>query len=191
MTAITSACWTVFECWEICVTCNPRRSLLRFCIHKTSLCEHTFLRPCCACMTILFCCRRAMAYGPTATPSISYSAQGCVVRDAGSASRGDFHDRDPSALPILLRLLRLPSPFARQAILQLCAPLTPHRVHHSFLKMLDDPHADNAFIAMQALIELAGAELSTGYHRCRCSARIPTTTRQGVVSVQAEHQPQQ
>src|SRR2546429_7041681 len=68
MTAITSACWTVFECWEICVTCNPRRSLLRFCIHKTSLCEHTFLRPCCACMTILFCLPSSNGLRPNRNP---------------------------------------------------------------------------------------------------------------------------
>src|SRR5437016_4142839 len=34
-TTITSECWTVFACWEICVTCNLRRSLFRFWIHKT------------------------------------------------------------------------------------------------------------------------------------------------------------
>ena len=64
--------------------------------------------------------------------------------------------RDPSALPILLRLLRLPSPFARQAILQAVRAINSPQSAPFLLKMLDDPHADNAFIAMQALIELAG-----------------------------------
>jgi hypothetical protein len=64
--------------------------------------------------------------------------------------------RDPSTLPILLRLLRLPSPIARQGILQAVRSINSPQGIPSLLKMLDDPDADNAFIAMQALIELAG-----------------------------------
>jgi hypothetical protein len=64
--------------------------------------------------------------------------------------------RDPSTLPILLRLLRLPSPFARQGILQAVRAINSPQAAPSLLKMLDDSYADNAFIAMQALIELAG-----------------------------------
>ncbi len=64
--------------------------------------------------------------------------------------------RDPATLPILLRLLQLPSPFARQAILQAVRAINSPQSAPSLLKMLDDPYADNAFIAMQALIELAG-----------------------------------
>jgi hypothetical protein len=48
--------------------------------------------------------------------------------------------------------------------------------------MLDDSNADNAFIAMQALIELAGGGVIDWCRRCRRSAKIPPTTRPGVVS---------
>jgi HEAT repeat protein len=65
-------------------------------------------------------------------------------------------EREVSTLPSL-RLLRLPSPFARQAILQAVRAINSPQSAPSLLKMLDDPNADNAFIAMQALIELAGA----------------------------------
>ena len=64
--------------------------------------------------------------------------------------------RDPATLPTLLRLLRLPSPIARQAILQAVRAINSPQSAPSLLKMLDDPNADNAFLAMQALIELAG-----------------------------------
>jgi hypothetical protein len=64
--------------------------------------------------------------------------------------------RDPAALPVLLGLLQLPSPFARQATLQAVRAINSPQSAQSLLKMLDDPNADNAFIAMQALIELAG-----------------------------------
>ncbi len=64
--------------------------------------------------------------------------------------------RDPATLPILLSLLRLPNPFARQAILQAVRTINSPQSAPSLLELLDDPHADNAFIAMQALIELAG-----------------------------------
>jgi hypothetical protein len=64
--------------------------------------------------------------------------------------------RDPATLPILLRLLRLPSPFARQGILQAVRAINSPQSAPSLLKMLDDSYADNAFIAMQALIELDG-----------------------------------
>ena len=100
--------------------------------------------------------------------------------------------RDPSALPILLRLLRLPSPFARQAILQAVRAINSPQSAPFLLKMLDDPHADNAFIAMQALIELAGGGAidwvpplpafreNPNYYAARCREWW-----------QAEHQPQQ
>jgi len=100
--------------------------------------------------------------------------------------------RDPSTLPILLRLLRLPSPFARQAILQAVRAINSPQSAPSLLKMLDDPHADNAFIAMQALIELAGGGAidwvpplplfreNPDYYAARCREWW-----------QAEHQPQQ
>jgi HEAT repeat protein len=64
--------------------------------------------------------------------------------------------RDPATLPILLRLLQLPSPFARQAILQAVRAINSPQSAPLLLKMLDDPNADNVFSAMQALIELAG-----------------------------------
>jgi HEAT repeat protein len=64
--------------------------------------------------------------------------------------------RDPSTLLILLRLLRLPSPVARQGILQAVRSINSPQGVPSLLKMLDDSDADNAFIAMQALIELVG-----------------------------------
>lgn len=64
-------------------------------------------------------------------------------------------EREVSTFTIL-RLLRLPSPFARQAILQAVRAINSPQSAPSLLKMLDDPKADNAFIAMQALIELAG-----------------------------------
>ena len=63
---------------------------------------------------------------------------------------------DPSTLPILLRLLRLPSPFARQGILQAVRAINSPQSAPSLLKLLDDPYPDNAFAAMQTLIELAG-----------------------------------
>ncbi len=100
--------------------------------------------------------------------------------------------RDPSTLQILLRLLRLPSPFARQAILQAVRTINSPQSAPSLLKMLDDPHADNAFIAMQALIELAGGGAidwvpplpefreNPNYYAARCREWW-----------QAEHQPQQ
>jgi len=64
--------------------------------------------------------------------------------------------RDPATLPILLRLLRLPSSSARQAILQAVRAINSPQSAPSLLKMLDDPNPDNAFAAMQTLIELAG-----------------------------------
>jgi HEAT repeat protein len=64
--------------------------------------------------------------------------------------------RDPATLPILFRLLQIPSPFARRATLQAVRAINSPQSAPSLLKMLDDPNADNAFIAMQALIELAG-----------------------------------
>jgi hypothetical protein len=64
--------------------------------------------------------------------------------------------RDPATLPILLRLLRLPSSSARQAILQAVRAINSPQSAPSLLKMRDDPNADNAFAAMQTLIELAG-----------------------------------
>ena len=100
--------------------------------------------------------------------------------------------RDPATLPILLRLLRLPSPFARQAILQAVRAINSPQSAPSLLKMLDDPYADNAFIAMQALIELAGGGAidwvpplpvfreNPSYYAARCR-----------VWWQAERQPQQ
>ena len=64
-------------------------------------------------------------------------------------------EREVSTFTIL-RLLRLPSPFARQAILQAVRAINSPQSAPSLLKMLDDPNTDNALIAMQALIELAG-----------------------------------
>ena len=99
--------------------------------------------------------------------------------------------RDPATLPILYRLLRLPSPFARQAILQAVRAINFPQSAPSLLKMLDDPYADNSFIAMQALIELAGGGAidwvpplpvfreSPTYYAARCREWW-----------QAEHQPQ-
>ena len=64
--------------------------------------------------------------------------------------------RDPATLPILLRLLQLSNPLFRQAVLQGVRAIHSQQSAPDLLKMLDDPNADNAFIAMQALIELAG-----------------------------------
>jgi hypothetical protein len=100
--------------------------------------------------------------------------------------------RDPSTLPILLRLLRLPSPVARQGILQAVRSINSPQGAPSLLKMLDDSYADDAFIAMQALIELAGGGVidwvptlpafreNPTYYAARCREWW-----------QAEHQPQQ
>jgi len=51
---------------------------------------------------------------------------------------------------------RLPSPLARQGILQAVRAINSPQSAPSLLEMLDDSYADNAFIAMQALIELDG-----------------------------------
>jgi hypothetical protein len=64
--------------------------------------------------------------------------------------------RDPATLPILHRLLRLQSPIMRQEVLLAVRAINSPKSAPTLLKMLDDPYADNAFAAMQALIELAG-----------------------------------
>jgi hypothetical protein len=64
--------------------------------------------------------------------------------------------RDPATLPILHRLLRLPGPVMRQEVLLAVRAINSPQSAPTLLKMLDDPYADNAFAAMQALIELAG-----------------------------------
>ena len=64
--------------------------------------------------------------------------------------------RDPATLPVLLRLLRLPKTFVRQEALQAVRAINSPKSAPSLLEMLDDPSADNAFGAMQGLIELAG-----------------------------------
>ena len=64
--------------------------------------------------------------------------------------------RDPATLPILLRLLRLPKTFVRQGALQAVRAINSPKSAPSLLEMLDGPSADNAFAAMQGLIELAG-----------------------------------
>jgi len=64
--------------------------------------------------------------------------------------------RDLSTLPILHRLLRLPDPIMREEILQAVRAIKSPKSAPILLKMLNDPDPDNGFIAMQALIELAG-----------------------------------
>jgi len=64
--------------------------------------------------------------------------------------------RDPASLPILLRLLQNPHPYTRQAALQAVRTIKSPKSVPALLRLLDDSTADNAFIAMQALIELAG-----------------------------------
>ncbi len=64
--------------------------------------------------------------------------------------------RDPVALPVLLGLLKLPKPFVRQEALQAVRAIHSPTSTESLLGMLDDPSPDNAFAAMQGLIELAG-----------------------------------
>jgi HEAT repeat protein len=64
--------------------------------------------------------------------------------------------RDPATLPILHRLLRLHSPIMRQEVLLAVRAINSPQSAPTLLRMLDDPYADNAFAAMQALIELAG-----------------------------------
>lgn len=88
--------------------------------------------------------------------------------------------RDPATLPILLRMLKLPKPFVRQAALQAVRAIHSPTSTESLLGMLDDPSADNAFAAMQGLIELAGGgniswvpslpefRENPGYYAARC-----------------------
>lgn len=64
--------------------------------------------------------------------------------------------RDPSTLPTLLRLLHLPDSMIRMHVLDAVRAIHSPDSAPSLLEMLDDPNADNGFIAMQALIELAG-----------------------------------
>jgi HEAT repeat protein len=64
--------------------------------------------------------------------------------------------RDPATLPILHRLLRLPGPIMRQEVLEAVRTINSQQSAPALLKMLDDSYADNAFSAMQALIQLAG-----------------------------------
>jgi hypothetical protein len=64
--------------------------------------------------------------------------------------------RDAATLPILHRLLQLPGPIMRQEILEAVRAINSPQSVPTLLKMLDDPYADNAFSAMQALIELSG-----------------------------------
>jgi len=64
--------------------------------------------------------------------------------------------RDPAALPILHRLLRLPGPIVRQEVLEAVRAINSPQSAPTLLKMLDDPYADNAFTAMQTLIQFAG-----------------------------------
>jgi hypothetical protein len=64
--------------------------------------------------------------------------------------------RDPATLPLLLPLLQLPDEILRQEVLSAVRAINSPQSAPALLKMLDDPYADNAFSAMQALIELAG-----------------------------------
>jgi HEAT repeat protein len=63
--------------------------------------------------------------------------------------------RDPTALPPLLRLLRLPDASSREHVLQAVRHIPSPQSAQSMLNMLDDPDVDNEFIAMQALLEYA------------------------------------
>lgn len=64
--------------------------------------------------------------------------------------------RDPTTLPVLLRLLRHPNSIIRQEALDAVRAINSPQSAPSLLEMLDDPDADNAFSAMQALFELGG-----------------------------------
>jgi hypothetical protein len=64
--------------------------------------------------------------------------------------------RDPTTLPILLRLLQLPDPIIRMEVLSAVRAMHSPQSGASLLKMLDDPDSNNAFSAMQSLFELAG-----------------------------------
>ena len=64
--------------------------------------------------------------------------------------------RDSAALPILLRLLKLPQEFVRWAALQAVRAINSPQSAPSLLELLDDPDADTAYGAMQGLIGLAG-----------------------------------
>jgi hypothetical protein len=66
--------------------------------------------------------------------------------------------RDPATLSILFRLLRLPNSFVRQEALEAVRSMKSPQSAPPLLEMLDDGYADNAFTAMQALIELSGDE---------------------------------
>jgi hypothetical protein len=100
--------------------------------------------------------------------------------------------RDPATLPILHRLLRLTSPIMRQEVLLAVRAINSPQSAPTLLRVLDDPYADNAFAAMQALIELAGGGAidwvpplpvfrdNPNYYAARCREWW-----------QAEHQPHQ
>jgi HEAT repeat protein len=64
--------------------------------------------------------------------------------------------RDPATIPVLVRLLHLPSSVMRGQVLQALRAIHSPQSAPSLLQMLDDPDVDNGFGAMQALIELAG-----------------------------------
>ena len=64
--------------------------------------------------------------------------------------------RDPTTVPVLVRLLQLPDSRMRGQVLQALRAIRSPQSAQSLLQMLDDPDADNGYVAMQALIELAG-----------------------------------
>ena len=64
--------------------------------------------------------------------------------------------RDPSYLPVMERLMMLPSQTMRVEILGGIRAIGSLQSAPTFLKALDDPDADIGFIAMQSLFELAG-----------------------------------
>jgi hypothetical protein len=66
--------------------------------------------------------------------------------------------RDPAYLPTMERLLRLPNLAMRRGILQGIRSIHSQQSAPTFLKLLDDPDDDIAFVAMQSLFELAGVQ---------------------------------
>jgi len=86
--------------------------------------------------------------------------------------------RDPATVPELVRLLQLPDSIMRGQVLQALRAIRSPQSAQSLLQMLDDPDADNGFVAMQTLIELAGGGgRLNGCRRGRNFAGIRPSTR--------------
>jgi hypothetical protein len=83
-----------------------------------------------------------------ATPSLERMQFGLVAEIAAI--------RDPAYLPVMDRLLSLPTSNMRRQILDGIRAIHSQQSATTLLRVLDDPDTDMGFIAMQSLIELAG-----------------------------------